>query len=157
MYRRSDWNAVGGLDERFFCYVEDVDIGFRLQLAGRPCWYVPDAVAFHVGSASSGAGSPFAVYHGHRNIAWAFVKDMPSPLVWRYLPYHLAAALVALVWFTLRGRGRAIIGAKWHGLLGMRQAVRARRAVQAARTIAAADARALLDDSSLFVRLFASR
>ena len=33
LYRRYDWVRMGGLDERFFCYVEDVDLGFRLQLA----------------------------------------------------------------------------------------------------------------------------
>ena len=105
LYRRDDWVRVGGLDERFFCYVEDVDLGFRLQLAGRPCRYVADAVVHHLGSASAGVGSDFAVYHGHRNLEWLFLKNMPAPLLWRYLPLHLLTWPLLLVWFTARGRG----------------------------------------------------
>ena len=51
--------AAGGFDERYFCYAEDVDLGFRLQLMGRTCRYVPDAVAYHLGSATSGVDSTF--------------------------------------------------------------------------------------------------
>ena len=72
---------MGGLDERFFCYAEDVDLGFRLQLAGRKCRYVADAVVHHLGPASAGVGRDFAVYHGHRNLEWLFLKNMPGPLL----------------------------------------------------------------------------
>jgi GT2 family glycosyltransferase len=153
MYRRHDWLDAGGLDERFFCYVEDVDLGFRLQLRGHSCWYVPDAVAHHVGSAASGVGSAFSVYHGHRNLEWAFVKNMPAALLWRFLPVHLWAALVAIVWFTLRGRGRDIVRAKWHALLGLRRALAARREVQRARNVPTAAVSRQLDRSSLARRL----
>jgi GT2 family glycosyltransferase len=152
LYRRQDWIDAGGLEERFFCYVEDVDLGFRLQLGGRGCRYVPDAVALHVGSATSGVGSAFSVYHGHRNLEWLFVRNMPSPLLWRYLPLHAAASAMALAWFTLRGRGGSIVRAKWHALLGMTRAVDERRAVQASRVLATDHLRLLLDRSSLVAR-----
>jgi GT2 family glycosyltransferase len=152
LYRRQDWIEAGGLDEHFFCYVEDVDLGFRLQLGGRGCWYVPDAVACHVGSATSGIGSAFSVYHGHRNLEWMFIKNMPARLLWRYLPAHIASSLVALAWFTLRGRSGSILRAKWDAFLGMRRAFDQRRAVQARRVIADGDLSARLDRSSLIAR-----
>ncbi len=152
LYRRADWLAAGGLDERFFCYVEDVDLGFRLQLRGRPCRYVPDAVAWHTGSATSGTGSRFSVYHGHRNLEWMFVKNMPARLLWRYLPAHLASSAVALAWFALRGRGGSIVRAKWDAALGLRQTLAARRAVQVSRTVDAATLGARLDRSPLAAR-----
>jgi GT2 family glycosyltransferase len=152
MYRRRDWVEAQGLDERYFCYVEDVDLGFRLQLTGRACWYVPDAVVAHMGSGTTGVGSPFSVYHGHRNLVWTFVKDMPSPLVWRYLPLHLLSTVVALVWFTSRGRGAAILRAKRDAVAGLGYALARRRLVQARRSVPVADLRARLDGSSLVAR-----
>ena len=97
LYRRADWINAGGLDERFFCYAEDVDLGFRLQLLGRQCWYEPGAVALHVGGAASGKSSAFAVYHGHRNLEWAFLKNMPSSLLRRYFRSTFSSRLVRSV------------------------------------------------------------
>ncbi|MDH4064669.1 MAG: glycosyltransferase family 2 protein [Acidobacteriota bacterium] len=152
LYRRPDWVRAGGLDERFFCYGEDVDLGFRLQLAGRGCWYVADAVADHVGSASAGVGSDFAVYHGHRNVEWLFVKNMPAALLWRYLPLHLLVWVVGMAWFATRGRGTSFMKAKWDALKGMGMAWRARRTVQASRVRANAQVLGLLDRTSLVTR-----
>ena len=79
LYRRDAFLEAGGFDEDYFCYVEDVDLGFRLRLRGQTCISVPDAVVHHVGSVSSGGRhSDFAIYHGHRNLVWTFVKNMPG-------------------------------------------------------------------------------
>lgn len=152
LYRRRDWLGAEGLDERYFCYVEDVDLGFRLQLEGRGCWYVPDAVVTHLGSASAGVGSAFAVYHGHRNLVWTYAKDMPAPLVWLYIPWHAAATAVALIWFTWRGRGGAIGRAKLDAAAGLGAMLASRRAVQARRAVPVAELRSRFDRSSLLGR-----
>lgn len=67
LYRRDAFEAVGGFDERFFCYFEDVDLGFRLRLRGGSTVLEPAAVVHHVGSVSSQKVSGFAEYHGTRN------------------------------------------------------------------------------------------
>ena len=67
MYRRTTFLAHGGFDERFFCYCEDVDLGYRLRLAGEDCVFVPDAVIRHAGSGLTGRNSDFALRHGARN------------------------------------------------------------------------------------------
>ena len=54
LYRRAAVRAVGGFDERFFAYLEDVDLGLRLRLAGWRCRYEP-AVARHAGGGASSA------------------------------------------------------------------------------------------------------
>ena len=153
LYRRQDWVEARGFDPRFFCYVEDVDLGFRLCLQGRECWYVPDAVAHHAGSATTGAGSAFSVYHGHRNMVWAFVKNMPGPLLARYLLGHLVVSAVGLVWFAARGRGGAYLTAKRDALRGLPWAWRARREVQRTRTVSVDDVRGLLNRASFVARL----
>ena len=48
LYRRSALESAGGFDAALFCYLEDVDIGFRLQLMGMRCLYLPTAVVHHL-------------------------------------------------------------------------------------------------------------
>lgn len=133
LYRRDAFEDVGGFDERFFCYFEDVDLGFRLRLRGYRTLYVPSAVVRHVSSALSGYRSDFSVYHGERNAVWTFVKNMPGPLLWLYLPQHLLLNVASLLFYPLRGQGRAVWRAKWHALLGLNAVLAQRRAEQRAR------------------------
>ena len=135
LYRRMAFDEIGGFDERFFCYFEDVDLGFRLRLRGHRCVYVPDAIVRHVSSALSGYRSDFAVYHGERNAVWTFVKNMPGPLFWFYLPQHLALNLAALGYYPWRGQGRVVWRAKRDAMLGLPAALRERRAVQQQRRV----------------------
>lgn len=131
LYRRAALEEVGGFDAGFFCYMEDVDLGFRLRLAGYSARYVPEAVVEHVGGAASGGErSDFSVFHGHRNLVWTFVKNMPGPLLWLLLPLHLAANLAALVLFAVRGQARVIVRAKWQALKGLPAAWQQRRDIQ---------------------------
>jgi GT2 family glycosyltransferase len=135
LYRRQALVGVGRFDEDYFCYVEDVDLGFRLRLAGHKALYVPDAVVHHIGSATTGGQqSDFVVYHGHRNVVWTFVKDMPGLLFWLLLPLHVLMNLASILWFALRGRGGVILRAKRDALLGLPKMWRKRQAIQAART-----------------------
>jgi GT2 family glycosyltransferase len=133
LYRRDAFLEVGGFDERYFCYYEDVDLAFRLRLAGHRCLYVPSSAVRHVGAAIAGRESDFAVYHAHRNLVWTYVKNMPGPLVWLYLPHHLAVNVLALVWFSVRGHPGAIARAKLDALRSLPAYVRERRSVQDAR------------------------
>ena len=54
LYRRSMLDELGGLDERFFAYLEDVDLAWRARAAGWSCAYEPRAIAHHRGSATAG-------------------------------------------------------------------------------------------------------
>jgi GT2 family glycosyltransferase len=138
-YRRAAFEAVGGFDASFFCYMEDVDLAFRMQLRGGRFMYEPAAVVHHVGSASTGKSSDFARYHGHRNMVWCFVKNMPGALLWKYLPLHLAMNMGSLVGFTLSGEGGPIWRAKWDALKGLPAVLAERRRVQRTRTAAPRD------------------
>lgn len=148
LYRSDVLRASGGFDEDYFCYVEDVDLGFRLRLAGYRCLYVPQSVAHHVGSGTTGGqDSGFALYHGHRNLVWTFVKDMPGILFWLLLPLHLMLDLVSVVWFVLRGRGGVILRAKRDALLGVPKMWRKRQHIQKTRVVSIAEVWRQLDKS----------
>ena len=136
LYRRSALLEVGGFDEDFFCYVEDVDLGFRLRLAGHRCLYVPKSVVHHVGSGTTGGkSSDFSVYHGHRNLVWTYVKDMPGISFWIFLPLHLAMNLVVLAVFAWRGQGSVMLRAKRDALIGLPGMWKKRRLVQSKRKV----------------------
>ncbi len=131
MYRRSAIFEVSGFDEDYFCYVEDIDLGFRMRLAGYRCLYVPSSVAHHVGSGTTGGQhSDFSVYHGHRNVVWTYVKDMPGVLFWAFLPLHMAMNLYILIRFTLRGQGAVMFRSKRDAFLGIPKMWSKRRQIQ---------------------------
>src|SRR5262245_2319330 len=98
-YRRAMLAEVEGFDEAYFCYLEDLDLGMRGQLAGWKCWYVPTSRVLHKKSATAGNYSKFKAYHVERNRIWNAVKLMPrfvllmSPLftINRYLMQGYAA------------------------------------------------------------------
>lgn len=127
--------GLGGFDERFFCYCEDVDLGYRLRLAGEATLLLPAAVVEHVGSASTGVRSEFSIFHGSRNRVWTFLKNTPLALLWLTLPLHVAvtAGLLLLHW----RRGDA--GPAWRGIRAalkrqdLDPILASRRQVQAAR------------------------
>jgi len=135
MYRREDFLKVGGFDEDYFSYFEDVDLSFRLRLAGGRCLYVPNAVVHHVGSASTGKLSDFVVYYGHRNLVWTFFKNMPGSLFWVYLPLHLLMNLFFFVSFILKGKGSAILRSKWDAFRMLPRILKKRKQIQASRKI----------------------
>jgi GT2 family glycosyltransferase len=132
MYRKSCFDEVGGFDEDYFCHFEDVDLSFRLRLAGYHCMHVADAVVHHVGSATAGGEeSDFAVYHGYRNFVWTFIKCMPDRLILQNLPSHLLMNVRHVINFMKMGRGKVILKAKWHALIGLPPILSKRKSIQA--------------------------
>lgn len=139
LYRRDAWIKVGGLDESYFCYLEDIDLALRLQLAGIRYRYVPEAEVRHLGSAITGRHSDFSIYHGHRNLVWTYFKNMPTPLFWKYLVQHILLNLVGLAWYIARGHGKTIIRSKFDALRRIPAVLKQRRDIQAGRKVSAAE------------------
>jgi GT2 family glycosyltransferase len=102
-----------------------------LRLNGHRAMLIPTAVVYHLGGATSGGRqSDFAVYHGHRNLVWAYAKNMPGLRVWWYLPQHFFLNIFTVLYFVAQGRGSIILRAKWDALVGLRGALRKRRKIQ---------------------------
>ncbi len=137
MYRRACFAELGGFDESFFCYGEDVDLGFRLRLAGGRAVQLAGAKVFHEGSAISGRHSAFTVYHGNRNRIWTAYKNMPAELYWPFAPFRFAVDLYLLVRHALLGNGLIYLKALRDGYSGLRGLKQKRRQIQSARQIGA--------------------
>lgn len=146
LYRRDALLDIGGFDEDFFCYIEDVDLGFRLRLRGHRCLLVPTAVVWHIGSATTGGHrSDFSVYYGHRNLVWTFVKNMPGWLFWVLLPLHIMMNCATICIFLIRGKGRVILKAKHDAIKGLPQMWIKRKQIQATRVASIQEVWHILD------------
>jgi GT2 family glycosyltransferase len=75
LYRAEMLAQVGGFDERFFAYLEDVDVAWRAQAAGWSCVYEPTAIAYHRGSSSSGHASAMKYFLVGRNRMWLLARN----------------------------------------------------------------------------------
>jgi GT2 family glycosyltransferase len=148
-YKRTAFLEAGGFDEDFSSHHEDVELGFRLRLLGHRCLYAPDAVVAHLGSASYGRESDRTVYQVQRNVVWAFVTDMPDWLLWRYLPAHILANLIFLIYYTLRGQPGSVWRAKWHALRSLPTLKAKRKRIQQTRRVGSAEIDRVLDHNWL--------
>ena len=134
MIDRALFQDVGGFDEDFFCYGEDVDLGYRLQLSNQPTLLVPKAVIRHVGSASTGGRkSEFAVFHGTRNRFWVLFKNTPTLLLPLVVPLHMVALIAIYLRRENRPHARLIWTAVKAAFAGAPKMFRSRAVVQRGR------------------------
>ncbi len=139
LYRRLTLEAVGGFDEDYFAYYEDIDWAFRAQLAGVRCRYVPTAALYHRGSATLGQGMTDSNgYLLWRNPVWLIAKCYPMPALIRHAPSLLRGQAGNLYCALREHRLRAWMRAMRDALSGLPGALRKRREVQGARMVSVA-------------------
>lgn len=61
------WDSLGGLDDRFFAHMEEIDLCWRMQLEGWKVTVVPDSVVYHLGGGTLPQNSPQKLYLNYRN------------------------------------------------------------------------------------------
>ncbi|HPO15799.1 MAG TPA: glycosyltransferase family 2 protein [Candidatus Hydrogenedentes bacterium] len=86
LYHSRIFKTVGLLDETFIAYFEDSDLCFRARLAGFTAALAPEAIAYHVGSASISGKTWWRSAQCFRNHGLLIIKNMPLPLIIRYSP-----------------------------------------------------------------------
>jgi GT2 family glycosyltransferase len=93
LLRRTMFQQLGGFDERFFVYLEDVDLAWRARMRGWEFVSVPSSIVHHRHSATSGHGSGFKHFHVGRNRIRLLAKNMPTAELIRHGPVILAYEL----------------------------------------------------------------
>jgi GT2 family glycosyltransferase len=116
LYRRAMLEQLGGLDERFFAYLEDVDLAWRARAAGWRALYEPRAIAYHRGSASSGSGSSAKYYLVGRNRMRLLARNATRSRLLRSLPGILAYDLAYVLYAALADRTLAPLRGRLAGL-----------------------------------------
>jgi GT2 family glycosyltransferase len=116
LYRTAMLNAVGGLDERFFAYLEDVDLAWRARAGGWIAVYEPLAIAYHHGSASSGEGSQRKYFLVGRNRVRLLARNATAGQLARALPGILLYDLAYVIYAGLTDRTLAPLRGRLAGL-----------------------------------------
>lgn len=80
LVRSSVWNALGGLDSRFFAHMEEIDLCWRMQLAGWKVTNVPESVVYHIGGGTLPNESPFKLRLNFRNNLLLLENNLPATL-----------------------------------------------------------------------------
>ena len=112
IYRRSILGETGMLDENHFAYLEDVDLGYRAKLFGYRNLYVPEAVVYHAGSASTGSRyNAFKAELTAANSVYVVYKNMPPAQILINLPFLLVGFVLKLLFYCRKGLG----GSWWKG------------------------------------------
>lgn len=134
-YRKSVFDEIGLLDEDYFIFSEDVDWNLRAVLAGYKAIYVPNALCYHIGTATVGVYSDRYVYLFMRNNLFNLFKNIPLVLIFKHLRSILAYYFQYIRYFCLRGQGVAILRGRISNLLHFPKTMIKRLKIQPQRKI----------------------
>ena len=110
------FNKLGGLDERFFAHMEEIDLCWRIWNAGHRVAYCGESKVFHLGGGTLNKSQPRKTYLNFRNGLSLILKNESSAnLIWK-LPLRVILDWVAVLKFTVQAgpsHGWAILRAHW--------------------------------------------
>lgn len=117
MYRKSLLLELGMFDDNFFAYMEDVDLAIRSRVYGYKNLLCPDAVVYHIGSATSGSRyNEFKVRLAARNNVWVVYKNLPIPLKIVNFIFLFFGFLIKYLFFKKKGFGSTYMSGIREGL-----------------------------------------
>ncbi len=136
-YRRRLFDQIGFFDERYYMYLEDVDLSIRTRLAGFECLYAPEAVVYHMEAASdpdrpiqSGSPPPLIFYSDQR-VYWITRNRwllMISYQPWRHAPWLIYGWTRSFLFHLLKeGHWRAFLRGLGSGIAASGHAALRRR------------------------------
>ncbi|WP_295938801.1 glycosyltransferase family 2 protein [uncultured Alistipes sp.] len=127
--RADVFHALGGFDADFFAHMEEIDLCWRMQLAGYRIRVVPQSEVYHLGGGTLTTDSPTKVFYNHRNNLAMLYKCSSRGQRMIVAVLRPALDLLAALSYLLQGRGdnfRAVFRAyrdffKWHPGLSLKR------------------------------------
>ena len=117
MYKKSLLAEIGMFDDNFFAYMEDVDLAIRSRINGYRNLLCPDAVVYHIGSATSGSRyNEFKVRLAARNNIWVVYKNLPIPLKIINFIFLFLGFSIKYLFFVKKGFGSIYLSGIREGL-----------------------------------------
>jgi hypothetical protein len=127
LLRRELFSELGGYDESYVSFYEDVDLNVRARIAGRRFAYVPEAVVWHAGNASWQTGFERPGAENARLVARNRIATQAKFMPVGALPRILAVEAGALSRAARQGRFRATLRGKLEGLARLPRSLGERR------------------------------
>lgn len=117
MYKKSILDEIGLFDDNFFAYMEDVDLALRSKINGYKNLLCPEAIVYHIGSATSGSRyNEFKVKLAARNNVWVVYKNLPIPLKIINFIFLFIGFLIKYLFFVKKGFGSTYLSGIREGL-----------------------------------------
>lgn len=117
LYRKDLLEELGGFDSEFFAYMEDVDLGYRARINGYKNMFCPNAIVYHIGSATTGSQyNEFKVRLAARNNVWVVYKNLPIPQKIVNVLFLFLGFLIKYVFFLKKGFGPIYLNGLKEGL-----------------------------------------
>jgi hypothetical protein len=129
---------MGGFEAGFFMHMEEIDLCWRMRIAGYSIRSVPQSVVWHVGGASLQEGSPMKVYLNHRNGMAMLIRNRRAVSLSFVLPVRLFLEAAAAVYYITGGsdglaKARQVLRAALDNLRGLGETLRKRGEIQRTR------------------------
>ena len=99
MIRSSLWETLGGLDERFFMHMEEIDLCWRAQAAGSTVCMVPASRVYHLGGGSLPSSSPRKLFYNFRNNLLMLHNNLPRQQRWRIAARYILDIFAQIAYF----------------------------------------------------------
>ena len=117
LYRKSLLEELGMFDDNFFAYMEDVDLAIRSKINGYRNLLCPQAIVYHIGSATSGSRyNEFKVRLAARNNVWVVYKNIPIPLKIINFIFLFLGFFIKYLFFVKKGFGDIYLAGIKEGL-----------------------------------------
>ena len=117
LYKKSLLEEIGMFDDNFFAYMEDVDLALRSKIKGYRNLLCPDAIVYHIGSATSGSRyNEFKVRLAARNNVWVVYKNIPIPLKIINFIFLFLGFFIKYLFFVKKGFGSIYLDGIREGL-----------------------------------------
>ena len=99
MIRSSLWKAMGGLDERFFMHMEEIDLCWRVRAAGSTVCMIPASRVYHLGGGSLPSSSPRKLFYNFRNNLLMLHNNLPRQQRWRIAARYILDIFAQIAYF----------------------------------------------------------
>ena len=138
--KRTVAEELGGFDDEFFMQMEEIDLSWRMKLAGYHVRSVPSSVVLHEGGASLHGGSAEKIYFNHRNnIAMILKNRSTAGLLW-VIPLRLLLEFAAAVFYLTQFPGAlkksgAVFRALAYNIRKLASTIKKRQKIQAMRIV----------------------